>query len=75
MGSYVPLTATACNCPMPKVIDLHIEAIDGAWSPWMLVYKAEMAIFGDVLGHHFASEGPGAAALGPNWHQLAPLYS
>ena len=52
MGSYVSLTATACDHPMPKVVALHIEAIGGAWSLWMLVYKAEMAIFSGVVGHH-----------------------
>ena len=51
---------------MLKVIDLHIEAIGGAWLPWMLIYKAEMTIIGGVVGHHCASEGPGTAALGPN---------
>ena len=46
--------AIAGNCPMPKIIDLHIAAIGGAWLPWMLVFKAEMAIIGSVVGHHYA---------------------
>ena len=66
MGSCAPLMATADNHPMPKVVGLHTEVIGGAWSPWMLVYKVEMAIIGGVVGHHCALEGPGAAALGPN---------